>query len=239
MLALDGVRVNYGRVEAVRGATVSVGRGELVGLIGANGAGKSSLLNAIMGWVRPSAGSIALDGVPVARMAPEQIVRRGISLVPEGRQVFSRLTVGENLRIGLSALPAAERSDALLERASERFPILATFSGRAAGELSGGQQQQLVIARALVTQPKLLMLDEPSLGLAPQVVADVFSILDALRADGMTILLVEQNAAKTLELADRTYVMANGSVREIPRGEGLSHEQLVSAYLGADPEPSR
>ncbi len=236
MLEIQGLRIAYGKVDAVRGADLSVGAGELVGVIGANGAGKSSTLNAVMGWVKPAGGDVVFEGKELTRTAPEAIVRCGVSLVPEGRQVFTRLTVAENLRLGLSSLPPARRRDAaLLDRATAHFPILREFWSRPAGDLSGGQQQQLVIARALVTQPRLLMLDEPSLGLAPKVVAEVFRILDALRHEGITILLVEQNAGATLELADRTYVMTNGLSREIPRGEGLAHEDLVRAYLGDGP----
>jgi branched-chain amino acid transport system ATP-binding protein len=208
-LRLTDVEVAYGSVAAVRGVSLAVEAGEIVGLIGPNGAGKSTTLHAIMGLVPVRAGEVALEGTSLLGRTPESIARAGVALVPEGRRLFGELTVEENLRLGL----AARRDDAgdsdPLEDVLELFPVLEEFRGRQSGVLSGGQQQQLAIARALVARPSVLLLDEPSLGLAPSVVDIVFSTLRAIRERGLAVLLVEQRAQRTVALADRTHVLAN------------------------------
>jgi branched-chain amino acid transport system ATP-binding protein len=230
VLELEDLEVRYGSVPAVRGLDLEVGRGELVGLIGPNGAGKSTTLHAIMGVVPPAAGDVRLSGRSLRGRPPESIARAGIALVPEGRRIFGELTVEENLRLGLAAR-RRNGSDPLAE-AFDLFPVLAEFRGRHAGALSGGQQQQLAIGRALVAAPDVLLLDEPSLGLAPQMVDAVFRALTEIRDRGVTILLVEQRAQRTVALADRTYVLANGELRTtLTPADANDTERLIGAYL--------
>ncbi|HET9460477.1 MAG TPA: ABC transporter ATP-binding protein [Gaiellaceae bacterium] len=233
MLELSGLEVRYGTVPAVRGLDLSVGRGEIVGLIGPNGAGKSTTLHAIMGAVRPSAGDIRLSGSSIRGRPPEQVVRAGIALVPEGRRIFSELTVEENLRLGLSGRRSKVGAAEAVERVCELFPVVRESRRRQAGLLSGGQQQQLAIGRALVAEPDVLLLDEPSLGLAPTVVNAVFEALEAIRTRGVTILLVEQRAQRTVAVADRTYVISNGELRMTlgPEDAGDT-SRMVEAYFG-------
>ena len=207
MLEVSGLEVRYGSVPAVRGVDLHVGRGEIVGLIGPNGVGKSTTLHAIMGAVRATAGDIRLTGMAIRGRAPEQVVRAGIALVPEGRRIFAELTVEENLRLGLSGRRTRAGAEEAVESVYELFPVVRETRRRQAGLLSGGQQQQLAIGRALVAEPRVLLLDEPSLGLAPTVVDTVFEALRAIRERGVTILLVEQRAQRTVAFADRTYVM--------------------------------
>jgi branched-chain amino acid transport system ATP-binding protein len=231
-LRLTDVEVSYGGVVAVRGVSLDVGAGEIVGLIGPNGAGKSTTLHAIMGLVPVRAGEVALDGRSLRGRAPELIARAGVALVPEGRRLFGELTVEENLRLGLAARRDGDGADDPLEDVLELFPVLEEFKRRPAGVLSGGQQQQLAIARALVARPSVLLLDEPSLGLAPSVVDIVFSTLRAIRERGLAILLVEQRAQRTVALADRTHVLANGELRlTLGAGDAADTERLVAAYL--------
>jgi branched-chain amino acid transport system ATP-binding protein len=230
MLQLSGLDVSYGSVPAVRGLELELARGELVGLIGPNGAGKSTTLHAIMGLVRPAAGDVRLAGVSLRGRAPEAIARLGVALVPEGRRIFGDLTVEENLRLGLAARRANGGDP--LEEAYELFPILAEFRRRQAGALSGGQQQQLAIGRALAAGPDLLLLDEPSLGLAPAMVDAVFAALAAIRDRGVTVLLVEQRAQRTVALAERTYVLANGELRmTLTPADAGDTEKMIQAYL--------
>jgi branched-chain amino acid transport system ATP-binding protein len=210
MLRLTDVSIHYGRVAAVQKLTLEVNEGELVGIVGHNGAGKSTTLWAITGVLKPSAGTIAFEGETVNGMTPDQILRRGISLVPENRRIFSRLTVGENLKIGTSARRDRRAASADIDKMCERFDVLGRYVDRSASKLSGGEQQQLAIARALLARPRLLLLDEPTLGLAPLIVDRVFEILQELKEEGVTILLVEQNAARTIDVADRTYVLRSG-----------------------------
>jgi branched-chain amino acid transport system ATP-binding protein len=238
LLELDGVEVRYGRTRALRGISLTVGAGDAVGIIGPTGAGKTTTLKTIAGLVRPSAGRVLLDGRAHAGEGPERLVRRGIALVPEGRQIFTTLTVAENLRLptycGRSRDPAAD-----VERELERFPILRTYFGQPAGGLSGGEQQMLAISRALLCRPELLLLDEPSLGLAPRVVDEVFAALAALRAEGVTILLVEQSAARTIDFADRTYVLSGGRIElEGTRDELRGDERIERAYFGLGAAPA-
>jgi branched-chain amino acid transport system ATP-binding protein len=231
MLELDRLDVTYGSVPAVRGLSLEVGHGELVGLIGPNGAGKSTTLHAIMGAVPSAGGDVRLGGQSVRGHTPESIARAGISLVPEGRRIFGELTVEENLRLGLSARRRNGAANPLAD-AYELFPMLAEFGSRPAGALSGGQQQQLAIGRALVARPDVLLLDEPSLGLSPTIVDAVFAALVAIRDRGVTVLLVEQRAQRTVALADRTYVLANGELRmTLTPADADDTEKLISAYL--------
>ena len=230
VLELEGLDVRYGSVPAVRGLSLHVDHGELVGLIGPNGAGKSTTLHAIMGVVPPSAGDVRLAGQSVRGRAPESIARAGIALVPEGRRIFGELTVEQNLRLGLSA--RRHNGGDALAAAYDLFPVLAEMRARQAGALSGGQQQQLAIGRALVADPDVLLLDEPSLGLAPTMVDAVFEALTAIRDRGVTILLVEQRAQRTVALADRTHVLANGELRmTLTPADANDTEKMIQAYL--------
>jgi len=210
VLRLADVSVSYGRIAAVQELSLEVKEGELVGLVGHNGAGKSTTLWTIAGVLRPSSGDVTFAGRSIVGLSPDAILRLGISLVPENRRIFGRLTVGENLRIGTSARKDRKQAEADIEKMCERFPVLGSFLDRSGSKLSGGEQQQLAIARALLSRPKLLLLDEPTLGLAPLIVDQVFEILQELREEGVTMLLVEQNAARTIEVANRTYVMRSG-----------------------------
>jgi branched-chain amino acid transport system ATP-binding protein len=231
-LAVEELEVRHGAVSAVRGLSLEVDGGEIVGLIGPNGAGKSSTLHAIMGLVRPAAGDIRLHGESVAGRNPEDVARRGIALVPEGRRIFAELSVDENLQLGLAGRRRRNGIETDLERIYELFPIVKEFRKRQAGALSGGQQQQLAIARALVADPEVLLLDEPSLGLSPKMVEVVFEVLEEIRARGLAILLVEQRAQRTVALADRSYVMSNGSLRLTLGPESAADtETLVAAYF--------
>ncbi len=232
MLEVERLEVAYGGVTAVRDLSFEVGRGEIVGLIGPNGAGKSTTLNAIMGLVPPRSGDIRVAGTSLVGRRPEDVARSGVALVPEGRQIFADLTVGENLRLGLAARRSREGTGADVEAAHELFPIVREFKGRSAGALSGGQQQQLAIARALVSAPDVLLLDEPSLGLSPTVVNVVFEALARVRDRGITVLLVEQRAQRTVALADRTYVIANGELRlTLTPADANDTDKMVAAYL--------
>lgn len=234
MLELEDLEVRYGPVRAVRGVTLSVGRGEIVGLVGPNGAGKSTTLFSIMGVIRPAAGDIRLANRSITRLTPERIVREGVALVPEGRHIFADLTVEENLRLGLLGRRASDGVQQDIEWVHGLFPVVDEFRARRAGELSGGQQQQLAIARALVSGPDVLLLDEPSLGLAPTVVEAVLDALAQIRKRGVTILLVEQRAQLCVGFADRTYVLSNGEIRMTlsPKDVGDT-ERMVAAYFGS------
>jgi branched-chain amino acid transport system ATP-binding protein len=232
MLELRELDVAYGGIGAVRGLSLSVGRGEIVGLIGPNGAGKSTTLHAIMGLVPPRRGDILLDGSSIRGRSPDGVARSGIALVPEGRRIFAELSVEENLRLGIAGRRERDGVDEDLAAIYELFPIVAEFRRRHAGALSGGQQQQLAIARALVARPDVLLLDEPSLGLSPTVVDIVFEALRALRERGLTVLLVEQRAQRTVALAERTYVIANGELRLIlTPADAWDTERMIAAYL--------
>jgi branched-chain amino acid transport system ATP-binding protein len=231
-LVVEELEVRHGAVTAVRGLSLEVTGGEIVGLIGPNGAGKSSTLHAIMGLVRPAAGDVRLHGESVAGRNPEDVARRGVALVPEGRRIFGELSVEENLRLGLAGRRRRNGVEADLEHLYDLFPVVKEFRKRQAGSLSGGQQQQLAIARALVADPEVLLLDEPSLGLAPRVVDVVFEALEEIRARGLAILLVEQRAQRTVALADRTYVLSNGRLRlTLGPESAVDTETLVAAYF--------
>jgi branched-chain amino acid transport system ATP-binding protein len=231
-LEFDAVEVRYGAVPAVRGLSLRVDRGEFVGLIGPNGAGKSTTLLAAMGVVGVSSGKIRLLGRSVRGRAPEDVARAGMALVPEGRHIFANLTVEENLRLGLAARRGRNEVAQDLARIYDLFPAVRESLSRNAGALSGGQQQQLAIARALLARPTVLLLDEPSLGLAPTVVQAVFGVLHEIREQGVTILLVEQRAEVTIRAADRTHVLANGELRlSLTPADAGDTERLAAAYL--------
>jgi len=225
MLEVDGLVVRYGAIEAVHGISFEVREGEVVALIGANGAGKTSTLAAISGLVRPARGAVRLAGRDLAGAAPHTIVRAGLVQVPEGREILARMSVHENLLLSGAADPSAMY---------ERFPILAERRALPAGNLSGGEQQLLAIARALLARPRVLLLDEPSLGLAPKMVATVFDVLAELKSSGTTMLLVEQNALRALRLAGRAYVLDLGRIGLTGTGAALLQDSAVArAYLGA------
>ena len=230
-LAVEKLTVRYGAVEAVRDLSLEVKPGEIVGLIGPNGAGKSSTLHAIMGVAPVTGGDVRLDGRSLLGRRPEDVARRGIALVPEGRRIFGELTVEENLRLGLAGRKRGHNGGGLT-RAYDLFPVLHEFRSRQAGVLSGGQQQQLAIGRALTADPDVLLLDEPSLGLAPKIVDVVFEALTQIRDSGLGVLLVEQRAQRTVALADRSHVLANGELRLTlgPKDAGDT-DRLVAAYL--------
>ena len=231
MLKIDDLRVNYGGIEAVKGITFEVPDGKIVTLIGANGAGKSTTLRSIAGLVKPAHGRIHLQGEDITALSPDRIVSKGITLVPEGRHVFPDLTVLENLKIG-----AHLRKDSLeddLNWVYELFPRLKERSWQAAGTLSGGEQQMLAVGRALMSRPKIIMMDEPSLGLAPIVVKGIFDIIREINKQGVTVLLIEQNANMALRIADVGYVLETGRIALTGSGrELLTNEAVKKAYLG-------
>jgi branched-chain amino acid transport system ATP-binding protein len=231
-LTVEDLEVRHGAVTAVRGLSFEVDKGEIVGLIGPNGAGKSSTLHAIMGAVRPTGGDVRVNGTSVVGRRPEDVARRGVALVPEGRRIFAELTVEENLRLGLAGRRRRDGVAEDMRRVYDLFPVVEEARRRKAGTLSGGQQQQLAIARALVADPEVLLLDEPSLGLAPRVVDLVFEALADIRERGLAILLVEQRAQRTVAFADRSHVLSKGKLRLTlgPESAGDT-DALVSAYL--------
>ena len=235
MLELEGLDVRYGAVPALRALDLRVDEGEIVGLIGPNGAGKSTTLHAIMGLVHAHAGAIRLQGTSIRGRAPEAVARAGVALVPEGRRIYANLTVAENLQLGLAARRARDGAEREEDVAwvHELFPVVEEFARRPAGTLSGGQQQQLAIARALVARPDVLLLDEPSLGLAPQLVDVVFRALQTIRDRGVTVLLVEQRAQRTVAFADRSYVLSNGELSTtLGPGDAGDTDRLIAAYFG-------
>lgn len=233
LLQVQDLQVAYGAVTAVRGIDLQVQRGEIVVLLGANGAGKSSMLNALVGLAPTTGGCIRLRGEDITGLASEQFARRGMTLCPEGRRVFAALGVEENLRLGGYVQRNRSQLSGLLEEMYALFPVLAERRRQIAGTLSGGQQQMLAIARALMCRPELLLLDEPSLGLAPLIVEQVFELLAQLRRRGVTLLLVEQNVAMSLEIADRGYVMAAGRIAAAGDAASLRTSGIAErAYLG-------
>jgi branched-chain amino acid transport system ATP-binding protein len=234
MLKITDLSVSYGRVRAVQSLSLEVNEGELVGLVGHNGAGKTTTLLTITGSIKPAGGTITFDGKELVGRSPDAVLRAGVALVPEGRRIFGRLTVGENLRIGASTRRDRRQVDKDIKGLIDRFPVLERAWDKSGSQLSGGEQQQLAIARALLSRPKLLLLDEPTLGLAPLMVDRVFEILGELRGDGVTMLLVEQNAARTVEVADHTYVMRSGGRIEFHgTAEELARRaDFETAYIG-------
>jgi branched-chain amino acid transport system ATP-binding protein len=234
MLTVKSIHTYYGNIHALKGVSIHVRAGEMVALIGANGAGKSTLLSTICGLVKPAKGKVEFQGREITGLAPEEIVQKGIALVPEGRQIFPTLSVEANLQMG--GFTHRRRRQQVREdmvRMLERFPILGQRRRQLAGTLSGGEQQMLAISRALMSRPQLLVLDEPSMGLAPMIVKDIFGIIQELRSEGRTLLLIEQNARAALRIADRGYVLETGKV--VLQGEGpqlLEHREVQRAYLG-------
>ena len=235
MLKVTDLKVSYGGIEALKGISFDVEQGQIVTLIGANGAGKSTTLRAISGLVRPSAGSINFMGRDITSMNPQRIVSEGVSLVPEGRRVFANLTVKENLKIGAYLRSDRDEIEEGIKDIYRRFPRLKEREWQLAGTLSGGEQQMLAVGRAMMAKPKLMMMDEPSLGLAPLVVKEIFAIIRDLKSEGMTILLIEQNANAALRCADIGLVLETGSITMTGTGESLLNDERVkAAYLGAD-----
>ena len=233
MLTLKSVHTYYGNIHALKGVSLHVNQGEIVTLIGANGAGKTTLLKTISGLTPADRGSIAFEGRDITRMAAEEIVRSGISHVPEGRKVFGTLSLRDNIEMGGFVRGDKREVRADMERFRQKFPILADRWHQMAGTLSGGEQQVLAITRALMARPKLLILDEPSMGLAPLLVMETFKIIKTLREEGTTILLIEQNARAALHIADRGYVLETGKI--VLQGKCqmlLEHEEVKRAYLG-------
>ncbi|HKG24992.1 MAG TPA: ABC transporter ATP-binding protein [Thermomicrobiales bacterium] len=233
MLTLEDVRISYGAIQAVKGISLNVGERELVALVGSNGAGKTTTLRTISGIFRPRTGRIVYEGRDLTKLAPHQIVAAGVVQAPEGRQIFGSLTVRENLMLGAVSRRDRAAIPADLERVFDLFPVLKERLGQAGGTLSGGEQQMLSIGRALMARPRLLLLDEPSLGLAPLIVARIFDVIARLKAEGVTILLVEQNARKALEVADRAYVLETGLVALSGSARELAaNPEIERAYLG-------
>jgi branched-chain amino acid transport system ATP-binding protein len=235
LLRLDRVTSGYGPIVAVRELSLEVYPGEVVTLLGANGAGKSTTLMTIAGLVRGSAGTIEFDGEQIGHLKPEEIVRRGVALAPEGRRVFAHLTVTENLRLGAAICRDKALVAKTMEEMFDLFPILRERSRQLAGTLSGGEQQMLALARSLMSRPKMMLLDEPSLGLAPRVVAQIFQLLEQLPSRGVTVLLVEQNVRLALDVATRGYVLASGVIQVAGSAEELRNAvDLEKIYLGAE-----
>lgn len=232
LLDIKGLHTFYGRIEALKGIDLTVEKGEIVTLIGANGAGKSTLLMTICGKPRAAAGSIVYDGQDITRMETFNIVRQGIAQSPEGRRIFARMTVLENLQMG-ATVADPEHFDADLEQVYTLFPRLKQRQSQRAGTMSGGEQQMLAIGRALMSKPRLLLLDEPTLGLAPLVIAQIFDIIRTIREEGVTVFLVEQNANKALHVADRGYVLETGRVVLADSADNLlANDNIKRAYLG-------
>ena len=235
MLKVTDLSVHYGGIEALKGISFEVGQGQIVTLIGANGAGKSTTLRAISGLVRPSAGSINFMGRDITALNSQKIVAEGIAMVPEGRRVFANLTVKENLKIGAYLRKDRDEIEEGIKDIYRRFPRLKEREWQLAGTLSGGEQQMLAVGRAMMAKPKLMMMDEPSLGLAPLVVKDIFSIIRDLKSEGITILLIEQNANAALRCADVGFVLETGSITMTGSGqELLANEDVKAAYLGSN-----
>jgi branched-chain amino acid transport system ATP-binding protein len=233
ILTVEHLKVTYGRVEAVRDVSFEAARGALVTLVGANGAGKTSVINAVSGVLRPRGGTIRYEGEDISRTPAHKLVSRGLVQVPEGRQVLASLTIEENLQLGgWHAGSAARRT---IDEMYDRFPVLAERRSLPAGSLSGGEQQMLAIARALVAGPKVMLMDEPSMGLAPKIVDEVFAVIAQIRETGTTVVLVEQNARRALQAADHGYVLQTGEVAHAgPAADLLADDRIVRAYLGVD-----
>ena len=232
MLEVSGLTTRYGAISALRRVSLNVGANEVVGLIGPNGAGKTTLLSTVAGLLRPAEGEVTLDGRPVTGDSPDRMLRAGLALVPEHRRLFAQMTVVENLRIGGVTIGADERSE-LLDEMAALFPVLKDKWTTAAGYLSGGEAQQLAIARALMSSPRIVLMDEPSLGLAPVLVDFVFDLIVRLRSEGRTMLVVEQNATRLLQVADRAYVLRTGEIAaEGAASELLGRDDLFDTFVG-------
>ncbi len=233
LLEIRDLCVNYGPIQAVRGVNMDVEEGSIVALLGANGAGKTTTLRTISGVIKPASGSVRFDGSEIGGRRAKRVARLGINMSPEGRLIFNELSVEENLRAGAYCIRSRAEMERNMKRALQLFPRLEERLRQRAGTLSGGEQQMLAISRALMASPKLLLLDEPSLGLAPLIIKDIFHALQEIRAEGTTILIVEQNALATLKIADRAYVLELGRISMEGRADVLIHdEKLIEAYLG-------
>ena len=233
MLTVNNLHVNYGAITAVKGVSFTINQGEIVTLIGANGAGKSTILKTLSGLLKPSQGTITYQGQELSKLSAPKIVAQGISQVPEGRHVFPEMTVKENLQMGAYLRKDSNAIAADFQRIYRLFPILAERQDQDAATLSGGEQQMLVMGRALMARPKLILLDEPSMGLAPIYIQKIFTIIEEIKKQGTTILLIEQNATQALKIADRAYVLATGTIKLSGTGTELLTDQAVKqAYLG-------
>jgi branched-chain amino acid transport system ATP-binding protein len=233
MLEVRGIETYYGNIPALREISIDVPGGSVVAIIGANGAGKTTLMKTIAGVLRPRSGTVSFLGEEITGLPSHKIVRRGVALVPEGRAILSRMTVRENLEMGAFTRRDAKKAAQDMDRVMERFPVLKSRAGQLGGSLSGGEQQMLAIARALMSAPKLLLLDEPTLGLAPLVVADIFAIIREINATGTTILLVEQNVKQALKISSYTYVLETGKIAlSGPSKELLQEPRIKASYLG-------
>ncbi|KAM9865740.1 High-affinity branched-chain amino acid transport ATP-binding protein LivF [Leucobacter aridicollis] len=231
ILRVTDLKVTYGKVEAVRGVSFDVQAGSLVTLVGANGAGKSSIINAISGIVKPASGTVHFEGQDITKTGAHKLVGRGLVQVPEGRQVLSTLTIGENLQLGARKLRGG--AAAAIDGIYERFPVLGERRQLPAGSLSGGEQQMLAIGRAMLAEPRVIFMDEPSMGLAPKIVDEVFKVIEEIRAGGTTVVLVEQNARRALQAADEGHILQNGEiVRSGTGAELLADDGIIQAYLG-------
>lgn len=239
LLEVEDLHVRYGAIVALRGMSLTVNEGEIVGLIGVNGAGKSTTMKAIMQVVRPDRGTITFDGQSLLGMTPENVVRRGIAPVMEGRRIFPALTIEENLRLGAAIRNDRDGIKADMDKWCQFFPVLGERLAKPAGTLSGGQQQMLAVARGLMSRPRLVLMDEPSLGLSPKLVGEVFGLISELRGMGVTILLIEQNVRMTLNIVDRAYLVNTGSVEFVGTPDEIrQHADLEQAYLGGRPAAS-
>ena len=234
MLEIKDIHVFYGAIHAIKGITITVNDGELVSLVGANGAGKTTILHTISGLLRATSGDILLDGKSLQKVPANSIINMGLAHVPEGRHIFSRMTVEENLRMGAYIISDAKRINDNMEKVFHHFPRLKERARQLGGTLSGGEQQMLATGRALMTDPKILLMDEPSMGLSPILVNEIFTIIEQLHNSGITILLVEQNAKKALAVADRAYVLETGKISMQGSAKELAEDDRVrKAYLGA------
>lgn len=233
-LSIKGLKVRYGAIEALKGIDIEVKEGEVVALLGANGAGKTTTLKKISGLIEAAEGSIMFYGKDITKLEPEKIAQIGIAQSPEGRQVFRDLTVEENLKVGAFTIKSSKEIEKNFERVYRYFPVLKERKNQTASTLSGGEQQMLAIARALMSSPKILLLDEPSLGLAPLIVQEIMSIVKEIKNEGTTVVIVEQNAAQTLKIADYGYVLELGTINIHGKAEDLRNDpKLIAAYLGA------
>ena len=233
-LVIKGLKVRYGAIEALKGIDIEVNEGEVVALLGANGAGKTTTLKKISGLIEAEEGSILFYGEDITKMEPDKIARMGIGQSPEGRQVFMDLTVEENLQIGAFTVKDHKQIATNFERVFNYFPVLKDRRNQVSSTLSGGEQQMLAIARALMSSPKILLLDEPSLGLAPLIVRDIMNIVKEIKEEGTTVIIVEQNAAQTLKIADYAYVIELGKINTHGKAEDLRNDpKLIEAYLGS------
>ncbi len=233
MLEINDIHVNYGMIHAIKGISFSVDKGEIIALIGANGAGKTTTLHTISGLLRPKSGNIMFEGTDITKVAPHKIVSMGIAQVPEGRRVFAQLSVLDNLKMGAFTRSDVSEKEESLEMVFSRFPRLKERANQLAGTLSGGEQQMLAMGRALMSRPKIILMDEPSMGLSPLLVSEVFDIIESISKSGTTVLLVEQNAKKALSIADRAYVLETGNIALSGKAEDLiNNDSVKKAYLG-------